>query len=41
VEEAALLAVLGASPWADQIPGLLRRLREQVGGQAVRRLQET
>ena len=39
VEEAALLAVLGASPWADQIPGLLRRLREQVGGQAVRRLQ--
>jgi predicted aldo/keto reductase-like oxidoreductase len=39
VKEAALLAVLGASPWADQIPGLLRRLREQVGGQAVRRLQ--
>ena len=41
VEEAALLAVLGESPWAERIPGLLRRLRERIGGQAVRRLQET
>ena len=41
VPEAALQAVLGGSPWAEQIPGLLRRLRERIGGQAVRRLQET
>jgi hypothetical protein len=33
--------VLEGSPWAEQIPGLLRRLRARIGGQAVRRLQET
>jgi predicted aldo/keto reductase-like oxidoreductase len=41
VPEAALRAVLEGSPWAEQIPGLLRRLRARIGGQAVRRLQET
>jgi predicted aldo/keto reductase-like oxidoreductase len=41
VPEAALQAVLEGSPWAEQIPGLLRRLRARIGGQAVRRLQET
>jgi predicted aldo/keto reductase-like oxidoreductase len=41
VPEAALRAVLEGSPWAEQIPGLLRRLRQRIGGQAVRRLQET
>jgi predicted aldo/keto reductase-like oxidoreductase len=41
VPEAALQAVLGGSPWAEQIPGLLRQLRQRIGGQAVRRLQET
>jgi predicted aldo/keto reductase-like oxidoreductase len=39
VSEAELLAVLGASPWAAEIPGLLRRLRQRLGGEAVRRLQ--
>ena len=39
VSEAELLAVLGASPWARQIPGLLRRLRQRLGGEAVKRLQ--
>ena len=41
VSEADLLAVLGESPWALQIPGLLRRLRERLGGQTVRRLQNS
>jgi len=41
VSEEALLAVLGESPWAERIPDLLRQLRERIGGQAVRRLQET
>ena len=40
VPEAVLRSVLGGSPWAEQIPGLLRRLRERVGGEAVRRLQQ-
>jgi predicted aldo/keto reductase-like oxidoreductase len=40
VSEAELLAVLGQSPWAAQIPAILRRLRERVGGQAVKRLQQ-
>jgi predicted aldo/keto reductase-like oxidoreductase len=39
VSEAELRAVLGASPWADRIPDLLRGLRQRLGGQAVRRLQ--
>ncbi len=39
VSEAELLAVLGASPWAREIPGLLRRLRQRLGGEAVKRLQ--
>ena len=39
VSEAELRAVLGASPWAAEIPGLLRRLRQRLGGEAVRRLQ--
>jgi hypothetical protein len=39
VSEAELLAVLGASPWAAEIPGLLRRLRHRLGGEAVSRLQ--
>jgi predicted aldo/keto reductase-like oxidoreductase len=39
VSEAELLAVLGASPWAAEIPGLLRRLRRRLGGEAVSRLQ--
>ncbi len=38
VSEAELLAVLGESPWAERIPGLLRRLRERLGGSSVRRL---
>ncbi|MEB3321771.1 MAG: aldo/keto reductase [Synechococcaceae cyanobacterium] len=39
VSEAELRAVLQASPWADRIPDLLRRLRRRVGGSQVRRLQ--
>jgi hypothetical protein len=38
VSEAQLKQVLAASPWADQIPQLLRDLRERVGGTATRRL---
>jgi predicted aldo/keto reductase-like oxidoreductase len=39
VSEDELLAVLGASPWASGIPALLRRLRQRLGGEDVRRLQ--
>jgi len=31
VSEGELLAVLGDSPWAEQIPDLLRRLRQRLG----------
>ena len=40
VSEAELQACLGASPWAAEIPGLLRRLRARVGGRATRRLMD-
>ncbi|MCP9790246.1 aldo/keto reductase [Vulcanococcus limneticus Candia 3F8] len=40
VSEVELLGVLGGSPWAAQIPDLLRRLRERIGGEQVRRLQQ-
>jgi len=33
-----LRAVLAGSPWAERIPGILRRLRQRLGGQAVKRL---
>ena len=38
VTETDLLAVLQASPWRDQIPGILRRLRDRVGGERQERL---
>jgi len=38
VSEAELRQVLAGSPWAGEIPDLLRRLRERVGGQASQRL---
>jgi predicted aldo/keto reductase-like oxidoreductase len=38
VSEAQLLEALAESPWAAQIPDLLRRLRERVGGTASQRL---
>jgi hypothetical protein len=38
VSEAQLRAVLAASPWAERIPGILRGLRQRIGGQAVKRL---
>lgn len=38
VSEQALRQALQGSPWADAIPGLLRRLRERVGGQPSQRL---
>ncbi|MEI8249703.1 MAG: aldo/keto reductase [Synechococcus sp. ELA057] len=40
VSERELLAVLSGSPWVQQVPGLLRNLRERVGGEAVKRLQQ-
>lgn len=40
VSEAQLKAVLQASPWVEQIPGILRRLRERVGGTPVKRLMQ-
>jgi hypothetical protein len=30
--------VLGASPWAREIPPLLRRLHQRLGGQKLQRL---
>ncbi|MFM1901438.1 MAG: hypothetical protein RLZZ216_2014 [Cyanobacteriota bacterium] len=38
VSEAELLSVLGASPWATQIPAILRSLRVRVGGAEQQRL---
>jgi predicted aldo/keto reductase-like oxidoreductase len=38
VSEAELRQALAASPWVDQIPGILRGLRNRLGGQAVNRL---
>ena len=38
VSEADLRRALSASPWAEHIPGLLRRLRERVGGTTSQRL---
>ena len=38
VTEAELLASLGQSPWAAEIPGILRSLRERLSGAPVRRL---
>ncbi|MFN7898237.1 MAG: aldo/keto reductase [Synechococcaceae cyanobacterium] len=40
VSEGELLAVLSDSPWAERIPGILRQLRQRVGGEAVQRLQQ-
>ena len=41
VSEAELRAVLQASPWREQIPGILRSLRERVGGSPTKRLMQT
>jgi len=41
VSEAELRQVLVRSPWAEQIPGLLRGLRERVGGTAGQRLMDS
>ncbi|MCX5950602.1 MAG: aldo/keto reductase [Cyanobacteria bacterium] len=38
VSETDLLGVLGASPWAKEIPPLLRRLNQRLGGQKMKRL---
>ena len=38
VSETDLLKVLHRSPWADAIPGLLRRLKERIGGVPQERL---
>jgi uncharacterized protein len=38
VSEAQLRAVLGASPWAERIPAILRQLKARLGGSAVQRL---
>jgi predicted aldo/keto reductase-like oxidoreductase len=40
VSEAELLTVLADSPWAEQIPGILRQLRQRLGGDPVKRLQQ-
>ena len=40
VSEAQLRQALAASPWADQIPGLLRQLRDRVGGAPGKRLMQ-
>lgn len=38
VSEAQLRAVLGQSPWAERIPGILRDLKRRLGGRQVQRL---
>ncbi len=38
VNEADLIAVLGQSPWSETIPGILRRLKERLGGVSHARL---
>jgi hypothetical protein len=38
VSETDLRAVLNQSPWAETIPGLLRDLKERVGGVPQERL---
>ena len=38
VSEQDLCAVLGASPWRDRIPSLLRDLRDRLAGEPQRRL---
>jgi predicted aldo/keto reductase-like oxidoreductase len=38
VDEAQLRAVLSSSPWAAEIPTVLRQLKARLGGQAVQRL---
>ncbi len=38
VTEAELLSVLGSSPWAAEIPPLLRRLHQRLAGQKMQRL---
>ena len=38
VSEVSLLTVLQSSPWAEQIPDILRRLRARVGGAVQHRL---
>ncbi|MBM5790792.1 MAG: aldo/keto reductase [Cyanobacteria bacterium M_surface_10_m1_298] len=40
VDEAQLLSVLQDSPWAEQIPPLLRQLRSRVGGGSGQRLMQ-
>jgi len=41
VSETELRSVLGGSPWAVEIPGLLRGLRLRLGGDAAQRLMAT
>ena len=41
VSEAELLAVLGASPWAERIPPLLRQLHQRLAGAPGQRLQQS
>ena len=38
VSVAELQVVLKDSPWSDQIPSILRRLRERLGGHSQQRL---
>ena len=40
VDEAQLLSALAGSPWAEQIPPLLRQLRSRVGGGSGKRLMQ-
>ncbi len=41
VSEAELRQAVAASPWAERIPGILRDLRERLGGASVKRLQQS
>jgi hypothetical protein len=41
VNEAQLRGVLSSSPWAAEIPAILRQLKARLGGQALQRLTST
>jgi hypothetical protein len=41
VSEAQLRGALSGSPWAAEIPAILRQLKARLGGQAVERLTST
>ena len=40
IRESELLVALAGSPWRDQIPGILRSLKQRLSGEAQQRLSD-